>query len=249
MKQKRALSVLLCLVMALTLIPLGTLSALAVEHYDVWVGSVEATSANKDAIGGNSRIKYDPTTTTLTITTYGNDYIKTTYKEASIYYGGSDTLTIRGRVDNTGATGVARAISAPYGSVILTNTGDTGRLNLSSDGPVIRVRYDITIRNVNAYLYAGDNAAIWSEFGSVTIDKLVSKGYVSARISGSGRIRLEEVDVDGDMGLKTSGAGSITVNGACHDVSATTTGSGSISGNLSYTHIHSHTSGSGHVNL
>lgn len=91
--------------------------------------------------------------------------------------------------------------------------------------------------------------ATTSGSGSVTINSLISKGDVSARISGSGRIRLEEADVDGNLDLKTSGAGSITVNGSCHDVSATTTGSGSISGNLSYTHIHSHSSGSGHVNL
>ena len=85
--------------------------------------------------------------------------------------------------------------------------------------------------------------------GHADIETLTAKGGASARVSGSGGIRLHEVEVDGDMDLKSTGSGSIRVNGRCHDVTASTSGSGSISGELSYTSIRSSSSGSGHVNL
>ena len=69
------------------------------------------------------------------------------------------------------------------------------------------------------------------------------------RISGSGDIFLKEATIDGNMDLKTSGSGDITVHGSCHDVTASISGSGDISGNLEYDRISTHTSGSGSVNL
>ena len=92
-------------------------------------------------------------------------------------------------------------------------------------------------------------SATVSGSGHIVAQAVEAGGDASARISGSGRIRLEEVDVDGDMDLKTSGSGDISVNGACHHVTATTAGSGDISGRLSHTGISTHTSGSGRVNL
>jgi hypothetical protein len=85
--------------------------------------------------------------------------------------------------------------------------------------------------------------------GDFTVDKLTSTGGASARISGSGDILLEEATVNGNMDLKTSGSGDITVNGSCHDVTASISGSGDISGHLKYDSISTHTSGSGRVNL
>ena len=55
--------------------------------------------------------------------------------------------------------------------------------------------------------------------------------------------------VDGNMDLKTSGSGDITVNGSCHDVTATISGSGDISGNLAHTGISTKTTGSGEIRL
>ena len=85
--------------------------------------------------------------------------------------------------------------------------------------------------------------------GDFSVDRLTSTGGASARISGSGDILLKEATVNGNMDLKTSGSGDITVNGSCHDVTASISGSGVISGHLKYDSISTHTSGSGRVNL
>ena len=85
--------------------------------------------------------------------------------------------------------------------------------------------------------------------GDLSFGSVKAKGKAEVRTNGSGDIRLSEVAVDGDMELRTAGSGDITVNGSCHDVTATTTGSGDISGSLSFGHIDSHSSGSGRVRL
>ena len=85
--------------------------------------------------------------------------------------------------------------------------------------------------------------------GGFSVDKLTSTGGASVRVSGSGDIRLKEATVRGNMDLKTSGSGDISLNGSCHDLTATTSGSGSISGDLKYDSISTHTSGSGRVRL
>ena len=85
--------------------------------------------------------------------------------------------------------------------------------------------------------------------GDFFVDKLTSTGGASVRVSGSGNVRLSEVAVDGNMDLKTGGSGDISVNGSCHDVTASTSGSGNITGDLKYDSISTHTSGSGDVRL
>ena len=85
--------------------------------------------------------------------------------------------------------------------------------------------------------------------GGFTVNKLTSTGGASVRVSGSGDVLLKEAAVDGNMDLKTGGSGDITVNGSCHDLTATTSGSGNISGDLKYNHISVKSSGSGDVNL
>ena len=85
--------------------------------------------------------------------------------------------------------------------------------------------------------------------GDFLVGKVTAKGGASAWVFGSGDIRLSEVTVDGNMDLKTSGSGDITVNGSCHDVTATISGSGDISGNLAHTGISTKTTGSGEIRL
>ena len=85
--------------------------------------------------------------------------------------------------------------------------------------------------------------------GGFYVNKLTSTGGASVRVSGSGDVLLKDASVDGNMDLKTGGSGDISINGSCHDVTATTTGSGNISGNLKYNSISTHTSGSGNVSL
>lgn len=84
--------------------------------------------------------------------------------------------------------------------------------------------------------------------GSLTLSRVSSRS-LSASVSGSGDIRLNDVSVAGEVNLRTSGSGDITVHGSCQNVSATVSGSGSISGELAYENIRTSKSGSGSIRL
>ena len=85
--------------------------------------------------------------------------------------------------------------------------------------------------------------------GDISIGSVKANGQAEARVSGSGDIRLQDVAIEGDIDLKTVGSGDITVNGSCHDVTASTSGSGDIAGDLTFGHIDARSSGSGRVRL
>ncbi|MCR5203655.1 MAG: hypothetical protein K6E47_01240 [Lachnospiraceae bacterium] len=75
---KRSLKILFCLSILAFVIGIGNISAKAEEKYNVWIGSTQVTSSNKDNLL-EGRAKYDPATKTL----YCNDLqIKKT-----LYYG------------------------------------------------------------------------------------------------------------------------------------------------------------------
>ena len=57
--KKRILSFLLCLVMALSLLPTAVFAADVVQ-YDTWVGGNRVTSANKDDVLGDGTVHYEP---------------------------------------------------------------------------------------------------------------------------------------------------------------------------------------------
>lgn len=95
----------------------------------------------------------------------------------------------------------------------------------------------------------GDMDLSTSGSGDIDLETLTASGNVSALTRGSGHIRLRKAIVDGDMDLKASGSGDISVNGSCHDVTASTSGSGDISGDLSHAGMRVKSSGSGDINL
>lgn len=85
--------------------------------------------------------------------------------------------------------------------------------------------------------------------GHFRVYALSAEENASAHVSGSGGINLGKVAVNGDLELRTSGSGSIRVDGNCRNVTASTSGSGSITGNLTYESIQKSKSGSGNVSL
>ena len=98
--KKRILSVLLCLCMVCTLLPITSLAE--GTTYDLWVGGVEVTDENKDNITGTgihggegSKVSYDPTSKTLTLNNVSIDGVHSFRNalgtdSAGIYYAGND---------------------------------------------------------------------------------------------------------------------------------------------------------------
>lgn len=64
--KKHILSVLMCLCLALSLVPTVALAA-DTTNYDIWVGGVQVTSANAADVLGNGTVSYDAQTGTLTL--------------------------------------------------------------------------------------------------------------------------------------------------------------------------------------
>ena len=100
----------------------------SVEHYGVWIGSTELTSANTTSISG---VSYEPTTQTLTLTdatTTGapNRQYTSKIKDACGIYSKHD-LTIKLIGDNNKVQGAAEQPDGNYGIFV------SGRLTFTSD--------------------------------------------------------------------------------------------------------------------
>ena len=96
---KRAIGVLLSLLLVLAALPLSG-TALAATEYDLWVGGVRVTSANKDDIPAfeHGKASFDPQTNTLTLDdTYSEKGYHTVSEGACAVYTESLDLTIEGK--------------------------------------------------------------------------------------------------------------------------------------------------------
>ncbi|MCR5204853.1 MAG: carbohydrate-binding domain-containing protein, partial [Lachnospiraceae bacterium] len=95
---KRSLKILFCLSILAFVIGIGNISAKAEEKYNVWIGSTQITSSNKDHIDGNGGgyATYDPVTKTLTCYNFSEVY-GCTPSDALIE--ASEELTILGNLD------------------------------------------------------------------------------------------------------------------------------------------------------
>ena len=93
--KKRILSVLITVVMLIGMLPTAVFAVEAT--YDLWVGGVQVTSANKDNIvvpDANGSAKYDPTTNTLTLNNFS--YTNAAGVDAIISDGMNLTIVLKG---------------------------------------------------------------------------------------------------------------------------------------------------------
>ena len=157
-----------------------TLYAKWIKAYDLWVGGVQVTSANKDNIvvpGATSSATYNPETSTLTLNNFsytgeGYEYNPSWYC-AAIYFNPADenaelTIELVGTntviIDNSECTSFAIYIANGNliieGNGSLTVTGDTG----------IYAWGNISISDENTSVIATGNYGIQTNGGDIDID-------------------------------------------------------------------------------
>ena len=206
MKHKRVWSVLLCLVLALTLIPLGAFEAFAVEHYGLWVGGVEVTSQNHTNF--HKRINFNPATNTLQCTMHPGEKLDGTYKGASIYYTNAGTLTIVGNLYT--APGALNGIFATNGSVVIRNIAEYADIDMRTQLETIFVVGDLTVEYVNMRIHSDERDAVVAN---------------NISINASGRT----FDVDGSYHALDALNGSISLSGGTVNARATRQDSAGVS--------------------
>ena len=160
--KKRILSVLITLVMLISLVTVMSVSASAVETttYDLWVGGVQVTSANKDNIvvpDATGSATYDPDTKNLTLDNFsytgeGYHYAGNVY--ALIYSQNIDLkIVLKGTNTLAGADMYQEGIIIENGSLTFANSDEenvTGSLKLTAGYPVISLdNGSLSVENVN----------------------------------------------------------------------------------------------------
>ena len=196
--KKRILSVLITVVMLIGMLPTAVF---AVETaYDLWVGGVQVTDANKDNVDGNNKVSYDPATKTLTLNGYsytgeGYEYNPSWYC-AAIYFNPADenaelTIELVGTntviIDNSECTSFAIYIANGNliieGNGSLTATGDTG----------IYAWGNISISGENTSVIATGNYGIQTNGGDIDIDG----GKVEANGGYNGIVAYGNISISG----------------------------------------------------
>ena len=171
-RKERFFGILLSLALMLGLMAGMSLSAHAETTYDVWVGGVQVTSANRDnVLAGdpinNGRVSFAPATETTpaTLTLNGATITSGSYKSAAIYAGGNLTIdvtadsTVAGpEADNSYGVYVRNAMLTVIGAGTLTAEGGTA--TLYSYG--VRAFGDVTVNGT----LTGTGGAVTGEYGA-----------------------------------------------------------------------------------
>jgi len=138
--KKRILSVLIAVVMLIGMLPTAVF---AVETaYDIWVGGVQVTSANKDNIvvlGATGKATYDPATSTLTL----NNFSCSSDAFGGVIYVTSGNITIKLKGNNKlTSTGNETAGIYSKGDLVICNGEDDvaqGQLTINTKKACVNV--------------------------------------------------------------------------------------------------------------
>ncbi|MBU5435525.1 S-layer homology domain-containing protein [Pseudoflavonifractor sp. MSJ-37] len=145
--------------------------------YGVWVGATQITSANKDAVLGDSKISYDPSTKTLTlnganITGAGNRVYTNTIKDACGIYSKHDlTIMVRGENTITGAAGQAYGSYGIFVSGRLTFTNDNTDNKLTITGGTSTNRGNAWVPGIYASSITVNDCHLIVSGGTATNDR------------------------------------------------------------------------------
>ena len=208
---KRLLSILIAIALMLSL----SVTAFAAEEpttYDIWVGGVQVTSANKDDIttaiteaGGTAdgTATYDPESETLTLNGFsytGQGYVYDSPWCAAIF--AKNDLTVKVVGSNTVTASVTGSYTAEALNVwgALTITGDSGSsLTLAGAGrDGVGCGGNLKIENVT--VNATGTSGLYSDEGNITINnaKVTATGttnYDAAIYAYEGNITIENSTV------------------------------------------------------
>ena len=202
-----------------------------VRTYELWVGGQQFTDGKltiTDADGGTAT--YAPETNTLTLNDY--TYEGAGYKDAAVYYSGTDTLELALKNDNSVThTGSSRSYGmyADNGSIIISGTGSltANGGNADSFSYGVRTYGTLTVTggsltgnagNANSYsygVYAADTVTV-SETGSLT-GNAGNANYYSYGVYTSGTLVVSGGSLTGtggetDMSYGVYAADTVTVS-------------------------------------
>ena len=212
--KKRILSVLITVVMLIGMLPTAVFAE-GTTPYDLWVGGVQVTSANKDDIttaiteaGGTAdgTATYDPESETLTLNGFsytGQGYVYDSPWCAAIF--AKNDLTVKVVGSNT----VTASVTDPYTAEALkvwgalTITGDSGSslsLTGAGRGGVVCIG-DLKIENVT--VNATGTSGLRSDEGNITIHNAIvhatattgSGNYEGAIVANEKNITIENSKV------------------------------------------------------
>ena len=179
MKIKRWISVLLCMLLCVGMMPT---MAFAAEDYKVLVGGVWITSDNADDVLGDDSVTYDKESNTVTLnnaTLSGNIYCQTN-SALNIVINGTNTMSCTGNV----ATGISNSGNHPI------NISGSGMLTITvkiTDGKAISGK-DITIDGTTLKLYTSGTALSGYPLtlkNGANVSVELSEGSTSAAVDGS----------------------------------------------------------------
>lgn len=215
MKIKRWISVLLCILLCVCMLPA---TALAAEDYKVLVGGVSITSDNAaDVLGDGGSVTYNPETNTVTLnnaTLNGNIY-GNTGSALNIVVNGTNTMECTGLV----STGISNFLNNP--------------INISGSG-----KLTITVQIVQGSAIRGNNVVIdGTELELYTSGEAIS-GYpltiqngakVTATVTGSNSVAINAGEmkvIGGSTITATSSLGNSIFADSLEIENSTVTGTG-----------------------
>ena len=173
---KKAMSILLSLMLVLGAVAVGGMTASAAEEYNLWVGGVRVTDDNKDDVLGDDTVSYNPVSSTLTL---NNATITGSYSNTRIWSSVSNlTIVLIGDnlIPNEGGSGIFY-----YNVGKLTITGN-GTLDVSGSAYSISSSGTLTIENASV-VAKSDGAYSIESSGDIAIENATvisnSNGFYS----------------------------------------------------------------------
>lgn len=221
--KKRILSMLLAIVMVMALLP--TVAFAAETTYDLWVGGVQVTSANKDNIvvpGATGTATYDHDSKTLTLNNFsytGQGYVYDypwcaaiyTQNDLTVNLVGSNTVTASVTGDYTAEAlnvGGALTITGDSGSTLtLTGTGRKGvdcggnlkiedvTVNATGLSSLCSWEGNITINNATVYATATGSGIYEGAIIALKKNITIENSKVTATASSGNAISIESGDL------------------------------------------------------
>lgn len=200
--KKHILSVLMCLCLALSLVPTAALAA-DTTNYDIWVGGVQVTSANAGNVLCDGTVRYDAQTGTLTL----------------------DNANITGT--NTDVSGVGAAIYADT-DLTLALTGDNSAIGpitgIKSYGVYCSGALAITgsgsLSAVGGTATSGYSSGVYGNTVTISDTARVNAVGGESLVGDSCGVTGDSITVSGSAWVTTTG-GSAAANGSSYGINGT----------------------------
>ncbi|BAK99799.1 putative surface layer protein [Oscillibacter valericigenes Sjm18-20] len=201
--KKRLTSVLLCLCMALTLLPTAVLAS-DTTGYNVWIGGVQVTSTNASDVLGDGTVSYSAQSGTLTLKNAAVTGAYTDGSESAAIYAGDKDADL---------------------TIVLT--GDSSAVGPSASGESygVCVHGTLTITGSGSLTATGGPATSGVSCGVYVGGALIMTGSGSLTVTGGPTVH----EYSNSCGVRAFGTLTITGSGSLTATGGPTTGSNSVS--------------------